>query len=1543
MHSIQPVSGQRRLSSVVRLMLAAILVLTSIPAQESDEPAAYFSLSSDRTFAPGERVSIQLSANRVRSLEFRVYRVADPVAFFSTLDDPHAVGGRVRRPPARVRTPLERFHQFKRRLRAQMQNFVRAQFSADSRAEIRAALAERAARQVVSVTRRASYASVPLLNPQRLVTTWEQPVNSPNRWERQLVPVGVREKGLYLVEATDGKLRAYTIVLVTDVAVLSKAAPGRVFAEVVNRRTGEPVAGAAVVLLAGRKEIARVETSAEGSIDMRVREARADNVLVLASHGSDFAADALWGHNVFEDSLAGLVGYIYTDRPIYRPGHSVSFRGILRTQGASGYAIPGLRQVDVQIQDPDGSAVYQKKLPVSSMGTFSGELALAGNAPLGYYGIQVGPGEDGASGGFQVEEYKKPEYEVKVTPEKRRVLQGEQITAMIEARYYFGEPVANAAVAYTVHRSRYWPPYFGEEPDDAGEAEPGEYGGYGSEEVHQGTGKLDAEGRLKIEIPTEVVKGDQRYRIEARVTDASNREIAGAGWTLATVGSYLLNVQPAQYLYSAGDTASIEVEARDYDGNPVDAAFALELSEYRWDRGAGATVFTSDARTGAGGRTTIHARIDTPGSYVARAVARTPEGRDVEDTTHLWITGEGGWYTGMRERLQLVADKKSYRAGETANVLIVTGVRDARVVVSVEGRDLHSVNVVRATQPSITVPVPIRSDYAPDVYVTAAFIRDNHLYQGTRRLKVPPVEQQLEVDLTPSKPQYKPGEAAVFTIAARDHTGAPAAAEFSLGVVDEAIYAIRRDTAADILKFFYGFGYNRVATGSSLRYYFWGEAGRRAMQLAQVRERNLAQLKPERLVDPAIRKAFPDTAFWTPDLKTDAQGRAQARFSFPDSLTTWRATARGVTSDTRVGSAVQRVIVRKNLMLRLSTPRFLTQGDEVTVSALVHNYLPGAKTVRVSLNVEGADVIEGSTRDVSVASKAAAKVDWRLRASAVSKVTLLGKALTDEESDAMEISLPVRPFGVRMSEARAGSIAQPAGEAAAQIEFPGDATPGSRSLEVTLAPSLGGALFSALDYLTSFPYGCVEQTMSSFLPNVIVAQAARDLGLKGVNEADLKTKIQAGLDRLYDFQHDDGGWGWWKTDDTHPFMTAYVVAGFAQARAAGVNVNPSAISRGTEWLRTNLSRTKGDLHAYTAYALALTGDKSAADEAYRSRSEYTTYGLAFLGLALKQAGDGRANQVADELIRNAREQGTEASWPTERDTLMDFPNDTTPETTAYAVKLIASVNPGSPVLPKAITYLINHRRDGYYWASTKQTAMVIYGLTDYLKVSGELKPDFAASVRVNGREVLSRRFGPADAFALKPASIRIPEAELPAGASSITVTKQGAGNLYWSARAEFSRPASTPIAEDRLRLQREYFRLEPERDGSRIVYALRPQEGPVQPGDVIAVKLTLNAPDYSYLIVEDPIPAGAEFIERDDLYEIKSRPPWWRWWFTRREFHDDRAALFQTWGSGHSIEYFYLLKIVNPGVFRVSPARAGPMYQPDRFATTEPRTVEVRQ
>ena len=188
------------------------------------------------------------------------------------------------------------------------------------------------------------------------------------------------------------------------------------------------------------------------------------------------------------------------------------------------------------------------------------------------------------------------------------------------------------------------------------------------------------------------------------------------------------------------------------------------------------------------------------------------------------------------------------------------------------------------------------------------------------------------------------------------------------------------------------------------------------------------------------------------------------------------------------------------------------------------------------------------------------------------------------------------------------------------------------------------------------------------------------------------------------------------------------------------------------------------------------------------------------------------------------------------------------------------------------------------------------------------------------------------------------ESKLLTGTNHIKVTTSGQGRLYYGTRAEYYSTEAhfQKSGTTSLNLLRDYFRLVPGKAGDRIVFDTAPLQGSVTPGDIIAVRLTVTGSEWRYMMLEDPIPAGTEFVEKDNLYELRNRPPWWNWYFDRRELHDDRLAIFQTYFPQGQRDYFYLLKVVNPGVFEASPARVGPMYQSDVMATTESRRLEVK-
>lgn len=1558
---------------VVSLVLLFFLPALTVPAQS--RPVS-FNLSTSKSFAPGEQPKIHLYTHNVDALEFRIYRVSDPVRFVENLRELHSFGpeaGLLTTERIDERTWLERFHDWKADLWDSLRQFFRHQFSRGTRDALRDR--QSSIKRRSRIVSEAEFAQIPILNQRQLIARWRQQVPSTYVSDANDLAVSKLSAGLYLLEATDGHYKAYTLLMVTQMALVTRTTSGSVVAYVVDRVTGQPIAGAKVDAGLGQQLAATAITDPNGLAPLAIPAANSsnDNLWVVASKGDEVAVSTPGTWSLTSSEGGKYAGYVYTERPVYRPLHTVHWKAILREHKGNALVLPQPGTVSVSIVDQSEKAVFEKQMPISVGGDISGDFDLPRDAALGYYSLRVGDPSNSVSGGFHVEEYRKPEYRVTVTPGSKRVLEGATMPVTIDSRYFFGEPVANARVKYRIYHERHY--WWGENDEDASSSdadagadpEASDATGYAGDEEAEKTGKLDANGILKIQVPTRMdaqgrSRPDLDYTVEAGVTDAANREITGRGRFLATYGTFRLNVEPVNYAVRAGERAMFRVTTIDYDDKPVSTRVHVQLNFRHYENGktetlSGASVdVTSDASGHAVGDLPVGAPRYSSADLEATATAVVPGTPDPVSGSYLWIMGAGeADFGGGTERTQIVADKKIYAPGDTAHLSLVSESSGFYALVVAQGYAVSKREVMHTDGKTLAFDLPITADSQPNLTVEAFFIKDNTLFQASKVIKVPPVQQQLVVEITPAKQLFQPQQSAVYDVLTRDFKGKPVSADLSFGVVDEAIYSLYPDTSGDMVRRLYPQRSLQSQVDSSLLYYFSGEAGVKSPMLAMRNARyrpQLAQVKPGNEAKPRVRKAFPDTAFWAPIVHTDASGHARVSLTFPDSLTTWRATVHAITPDSKAGSAINRVLVRKDVLVRMGTPRFLLKGDEMTVPVIVHNYLDTPKQATLSLTAQGLDMVSGAQASVPVASKGEAALLWRMRATHVGTAKLTASAITDTESDALETSFPVQPAGVMKALAQSGIVPASATEAHSEIDFPSSTDQAAHSLRVEVSPSIIGSLFSALDYLASFPYGCTEQTMSSYLPNVIVAQTLDRLKVPShVDNGDLRAKMQAGLARLSDYQHDDGGWGWWKEDESRVSMTAYVVGGLGQgARVLPlVGGQPAMLSRGMAYLHTALQkhpRMRPELRAAIVYALAEAGDKdleTALDMQWSRRSDLEPEALAMTGLAMLEIHDGRAAELAKLLASKAVHQGELVSWKGDYVPLLEANYSNDSEATAYALRLLSRVDPANPMLAGVAQWLMLSRNGGVFWDSTEQTAMVLFGLVDYLATSHELESDFTARVLVNGQSAGERHFTVADALSGASLTLDIDAAHLQPGSNNVAIVRSaGAGRIYWAARGRFysTEKKDFQAGAMSLNLTRDYYKLQPAQKDGKVVYTLEPLAGTARIGDVLAVHEAINGTPMRYLLLEDPIPAGAEFIQSEESYPIDHRPGGWYDWFTKREFHDDHAAFFATDFSGRQ-EVFYLIRIVNPGSFAISPASVEPMYQHGVQATSDALHLDV--
>ena len=740
-----------------------------------------------------------------------------------------------------------------------------------------------------------------------------------------------------------------------------------------------------------------------------------------------------------------------------------------------------------------------------------------------------------------------------------------------------------------------------------------------------------------------------------------------------------------------------------------------------------------------------------------------------------------------------------------------------------------------------------------------------------------------------------------------------------------------------------------------------------------------------------VRKTFADTALFVAAVDTTDAGAATVTVPFPQNLTTWRIKALGLTAATRAGQGEAAVTSTKDLIVRLAAPRFLTERDELVLSANVHNYLPSAKRARVTITVP-ADLIElvgPTTVDVQVASHGEARVDFSARVKREGTATISVEALTDEESDAYQTDIPVLVHGLPRTESFTGALVSGGPDSVeVALAVPAERRPEDSTLSVRVSPSLALAMIDALPYLVDYPYGCTEQTVSRFVPAVLTLQT---LEMLGADLADLERRhtnlnaqqvgphrydthepdnppvysrhevekvVRAGLARLAEMQRPDGGWGWWQNDTPSSYLTAYVVWGLLEARAADVAVDPNMLSRGLAALTIgsvrDLERWQqwegvGNEQAFMAYALSTArpderGEPKLLSEwldlLFERRVHLTLYGKALLSLALRNAGDGaRADLVlagARQLEQHDEGNGT-VSYPTETGGWWYWWNQEV-ESHAFMLRAIVAADPHDPAAPGLVKWLLNNRRNGTYWRSTRDTSLVVAAFADYLEASGEADPDLTLRVLLDGRELRAIHVTKDNLFTFDN-EIRVTGNDITAGDHVLRIERIGRSPLYWNAElTTFTLEEGVKRAGLELAVDRSYFRLE--RDdrtvtvpGSRLEEVaerrVRYRRVPlldgdtVTSGDLLEVELRVTSKnDYDYLLFEDPKPAGCEPVE------VRSGARWGEL-VSNMELRDEKVAFFVTWLSRGEHLIRYRLRAETPGTFHTLPTRAQAMYAPE--------------
>lgn len=683
------------------------------------------------------------------------------------------------------------------------------------------------------------------------------------------------------------------------------------------------------------------------------------------------------------------------------------------------------------------------------------------------------------------------------------------------------------------------------------------------------------------------------------------------------------------------------------------------------------------------------------------------------------------------------------------------------------------------------------------------------------------------------------------------------------------------------------------------------------------------------------RSTFKDTAYWNPSVHTDASGKAHINFKLPDNLTTWTVAAVADTSDTRVGQTTTEVVVSKDIVIRPILPNILRQGDRVVISALAQNFSESDHKFDVKLAFDSGEVASPDFTNQSIKAGSMERFFWEVtptNENPNAKLTFSSVATDDKNlTDTIIQQISVIPFEFEEQKGESAS-----GNKTFGIKLSSDINKSKTNVTLSLSPTLLGTLPSAMRYLINYPYGCVEQTVSTLVPS-LVAKSNQAFFADAIKGKDLDDIIKKGIARIANQQQYNGGWTWWFTGNSNPFVTVYVIDNLKIAKSLGYNVDQGIFDSAKNYLEqpnfysdttklpTDYSRDDWILKDYGLMLLGGSDKFKKIDDL----NNITPDILSMLVMANYLNGDKNPDSNGlNRLISLANKQGDAAYW--NEGSRLNFGSKDA--STALAIKAIVLAKGDLNIAHQGALYLVRNRHFDY-WSNTFATSQVIRSILDLSNAQNDLAPNLSYSVNLDNGNLIS---GSVNKATQTIKDIVIPAEKIKEGGSSLEVIVNGQGELYSTVLTdEFHTDKNAKAKSNGLSIKREYINEKGEQ------YTLAP-------GDSVTVKLTVDglSATENYAVITDELPAGMVPVNpgfNNEQYGVVSSQTSY---FTSPDVlgmditqNGAVLSLYQLTPGRHV--FTYRARIVSSGTFSVPPATVSLMYAPEINGRSDAQTFTI--
>ena len=1283
-----------------------------------------------------------------------------------------------------------------------------------------------------------------------------------------------------------------------------------------------------------------------------------------------------------------LRGSVFTDRGVYKLGEEVHAKAVLRSDTPTGMQLlaPGTN-VEVLVHDSHDKEIDKRTVNINEWSSAEWTMRVPADGVLGSYRIDASvKGQQLTTGGeFLVAAYRRPDFRVDVTLTSPSTLAGSKLAGSITGRYLFGGAMSSRPVKWTYARipvddvpkaiSDRFPEeqytFLGEDYDHRRP----------TETISTKEQKLDSKGELRLSLDTDLKMGHPwNYRLEGEVTDVSRQKIANRISFRVDPAPWYIGLRQPPYFTEAAKGFDTAIVAVALDGTTAaGVSVAIDLHRIQWNsirkaEGRGFYNWETERKEIPAGHWTItsatqpvpfHAPLDAGGQYLVIVTATDAEGRSTTTRTSFYAIGSGytAWERYDHNRIDLVPEKKTYRPGETARVMVKSPWEHATALLTTEREGVRTWKTFPLTSTQSTVSIPITEKDIPNIYVSILLVKgrtkegiDDESDPGKPAFRLGYVEldvedatKRLKVAVQANHEEYRPATKARIDLGVHDVAGQPVRSEVTLWAVDYGVLSLTGYKTPDILHEIYV---------------------RKALQV--VNDDSREKIISRRVLTPkgaaegggggndsgpgVIRKDFRVLAFWVGSIVTDAKGHARTEITLPESLSTYRIMAVAGDRSSRFGWAQNEIRISKPVLLSAAFPRFLAAGDQALFGAVVHSQLKQAGTATVTIRSLDPSIVEfsGETRSaVEVPAGGAPEVRFHAAAKSPGIARIQMSVSLNGEKDAFEDTLPVRVLTPAETVAAYGEANPSAKET---LSIPSDVVPGSGGLHVELASTAMVGLSEGARYLVDYPYGCAEQRASGAMALMLVSDLGQAFSLPGIDAKSAHTTAQTTIRELAKFQCGDGGFAYWPGEcfTQSPYLAADVLHVLQRGKTLGYEVDADVLKRGYSFLEAELKTKRpaneGWWPAYTAWQafaakVLAEGGKNVDSHLTRLHSyadRMPVFGLAFLADAMEIKGEKSAR--LDDLYRRINNailpEGGSAHVEELNDPYLLYFWNSNIRTTAIVLDTLVRHGKDEATVKQMVRWLMNARTHGR-WGNTQENVWAMESLVDYYRRYESTVPDFTAAVSMGDTPLSTDSFRGRSSSAKSHDMPMASLIEKKQAEQTVTFERQGSGTLFYLMRLRYVPAGVAHDAVDRgISIERRYSVKE------------------FKAGDLVKVTLKIrNTKERRFVAVTDPIPAGTEPVESwfattaSDLAEQQRRSEtqgddWMSWWkrggFDHVERHDDRVQLFATRLSEGVHEFTYQVRATTAGTFITAPAHAEEMYEPEVFGRTATAVVEVK-